>query len=319
MKIIVTGGAGFIGANLCRNLIGRQDCEVIAFDDLSTGIQSNLDGLGVELRVASILDADALAEACVGAHSIVHLAAVPSVPRSIVDPGRSHEVNATGTFRVLEAARRESAHVVAASSSSVYGRNPVQPKAENMPVMPASPYAASKVATESYVRAYQESFGLEATVFRFFNVFGPLQAAGHAYAAVIPAFASAALRGEPVTVHGDGYQSRDFTFVETVVDVLADTAVNRRTSASPVNLAWGTSTTLNELIALLSTILGTTVQATYGDDRPGDVKHSQAANGLLRGMFPAIEQMPLEAALRTTVAWMAGALGLPTSHERAAA
>jgi UDP-glucose 4-epimerase len=233
---------------------------------------------------------------------------VPSVPRSIIDPLRSHEVNATGTLYVAQAARQAGAHLVVASSSSVYGRNPVQPKAEDMPTMPASPYAASKLATEAYARAYQESFGVPTTVFRFFNVFGPLQAADHAYAAVIPAFIAAALRGEPVTVHGDGEQSRDFTYVATVAEVLARTALDRLTSPGPVNLAWGTSTTLNELIAMLAEILGTPVAATHGPERAGDVRHSQAANARLRAMFPDLVQVPLAEALTATVEWMAAHL-----------
>jgi UDP-glucose 4-epimerase len=307
VKVVVTGGAGFIGANLCKEL-RRRGAEVTVIDDLSSGRIDNLSDLDVDLLVGSILDTELLTQACEGAHSIVHLAAVPSVPRSMIDPLRSHEVNATGTLYVAQAARQAGAHLVVASSSSVYGRNPVQPKSEDMQTMPASPYAASKLATEGYARAYQESFGVPTTVFRFFNVFGPLQAADHAYAAVIPSFIAAALRGEAVTVHGDGEQSRDFTYVATVADVLARTALDRLTSPGPVNLAWGTSTTLNELIAMLSEILGTPVVATHGPDRAGDVRHSQAANARLRAMFPDLVQVPLTEALTATVEWMAAHL-----------
>jgi FlaA1/EpsC-like NDP-sugar epimerase len=310
VKVVVTGGAGFIGANLCAEL-RRRGAAVTVIDDLSSGRLENLKGIDVDLLLGSILDTELLAQACEGAHSIVHLAAVPSVPRSIVEPLRSHDVNATGTLYVAEAARQAGAHLVVASSSSVYGRNPVQPKSEDMATMPASPYAASKLATEAYARAYQESFGVPTTVFRFFNVFGPLQAADHAYAAVIPSFIAAALRGEPVTVHGDGEQSRDFTYVATVAEVLARTALDRLTSPGPVNLAWGTSTTLKALIAMLSEILGTAVSATHGPERAGDVRHSQAANARLRAMFPDLTQVPLTEALTATVEWMAAHLQIP--------
>jgi FlaA1/EpsC-like NDP-sugar epimerase len=310
VKVVVTGGAGFIGANLCAEL-RRRGAAVTVIDDLSSGRLENLSDIDVDLLVGSILDTDLLAQACQGAHSVVHLAAVPSVPRSILEPVRSHEVNATGTLYVAQAARHAGAHLVVASSSSVYGRNPVQPKSEDMPTMPASPYAASKLAGEAYARAYQESFGVPTTVFRFFNVFGPLQAADHAYAAVIPSFIAAALRGEPVTVHGDGEQSRDFTYVATVAQVLARTALDRLTSPGPVNLAWGTSTTLKALIAMLAEILGTPVAAIHGAERAGDVRHSQAANTRLRAMFPDLAQMPLTEALTATVEWMAAHLQIP--------
>ena len=158
-----------------------------------------------------------------GVDAVVHLGAVPSVPRSIADPVTSHAANATGTVAVLEAARAEGdTHVIVASSSSVYGANPALPKREDLATFPLSPYAASKLATEAYALGYQHSFGLPVLAFRFFNVFGPLQAAGHAYAAVVPQFVSAALDGRPLTVHGDGEQSRDFTYVGTVCDVIAD-------------------------------------------------------------------------------------------------
>ena len=317
MKIVVTGGAGFIGANLCRELTQRRECEVVAIDDLSTGLLANLEGSEVDLRVGSILDHALLADACAGAHAIVHLAAVPSVPRSIVDPERSHDVNATGTVRVLEVARQIGAHVVLASSSSVYGHNPAQPKSEDMPVMPASPYAASKVAAESYARSFQNCYGLSATVFRFFNVFGPLQGADHAYAAVVPSFISSALRGEPLIVHGDGEQSRDFTFVSNVIEVLARSAIERRNSPDPINLAWGTNTSLNQLIAKLSAMMGAPLQVTYGDERPGDVRHSQAATKRLRRMFPGSAPVPFDDALRETVAWMASTVTVPSLQESA--
>ena len=208
----------------------------------------------------TILDPSALDGAMRDATAVVHLAARPSVPRSIADPVASHLTNATGTVEVLEAARRAGGvHVIVASSSSVYGANPTLPKHEDLATLPLSPYAASKLATEAYALAYQHSFGLPALAFRFFNVFGPLQAAGHAYAAVVPAFVAAALAEEPLVVHGDGKQSRDFTFVDTVTEVIADAIARGVTSATPVNLAFGSRTDLLTLIAELEIVLGTTV------------------------------------------------------------
>ncbi len=195
MKVLVTGGAGFIGANLCRSLADAPHVTgVVALDDLSTGRKDNLAGLSdVELVEGSILDADVLDQLVDGVSSIVHLAARPSVPRSLADPLATHRVNATGTMEVLEAARRHDLkHVIVASSSSVYGANPTLPKREDMATLPVSPYAASKLAAESAALAYGRSFGLPVLAFRFFNVFGPLQAADHAYAAVVPTFVAAA-------------------------------------------------------------------------------------------------------------------------------
>jgi UDP-glucose 4-epimerase len=305
MKVVVTGGAGFIGANLCARLARDPDVsEVIAFDDLSTGFASNLDGVDAALFEADILDAAALDRALEGASSVVHLAARPSVPRSLADPMRSHVVNATGTVEVLEAARRaDNAHVVAASSSSVYGANPELPKSESATTLPLSPYAASKLATEAYTLSYQYSFGLPALAFRFFNVFGPLQPAGHAYAAVVPAFVSAALDGRPLPVQGDGRQSRDFTFVGTVADVLADAVIRKVTCAEPVNLAFGSRTDLLEVIALLSDLVGRPLEVQHDEPRAGDVRHSQADSSRLHQLFPDVTAVSLRDGLSQTVDW----------------
>ena len=303
----MTGGAGFIGSNLCRTLVASDQVgNVVALDDLSTGSVDNLDGVPVDLVVGSILHVDDLVEVVDGAEVIVHLAARPSVPRSIADPERSHEVNATGTLRVLEAARSVGARVIVASSSSVYGANPTLPKHESMATLPMSPYAVSKLATEQYALAWQHSYGLSTLAFRFYNVFGPRQAAGHAYAAVVPAFVSAALRGEPLVVHGDGLQSRDFTDVATVCRVLTDAAVRGVTSPTPVNLAFGTRVTLLDLIGELEEIVGHPVERRHVESRTGDVRHSQADNASLRQLFPDVSPTPLTTALRATVDWMAG-------------
>jgi len=310
VKVVVTGGAGFIGANLCRALAGQAFVDhVVALDDLSTGSARNLDGCpGVELREGSILDDDDLDGAVAGAQAVVHLAARPSVPRSLADPMATHRSNATGTMMVLEAARRHGMpQVVVASSSSVYGANPALPKREDMVPMPVSPYAASKLATEASTLAYGRSFGLPVLAFRFFNVFGPLQPAGHAYAAVVPAFVSCALEGTPLPIHGDGSQTRDFTYVDTVVAVLTDAVRRRVTDLDPVNLAFGSRVSLLELADTLEAIVGHPVARDHLDPRAGDVRHSQADNARLVGLFPDITPTPLAEGLRATVAWFEAA------------
>lgn len=313
MRVVVTGGAGFIGANLCRLVAADPSVEaVVALDDLSTGYRENLalseegaePGKGrLELVEGSILDQHLVDDVVGAADAVVHLAARPSVPRSLEDPFASHEANATGTVRVLEAARRRGAHVIVASSSSVYGANPQLPKSESMVTMPVSPYAASKLATEAYALAYARSFGLPVLAMRFFNVFGPLQAAGHAYAAVVPAFVSAALSGEPLTVHGDGRQTRDFTYVGSVTQVLADAIHRRVCSDSPVNLAFGSRVSLLELVACLEEVLGHPVERRHVGPRPGDVRDSQADQTRLRELFPDVSPVALDDGLRATVKW----------------
>jgi UDP-glucose 4-epimerase len=306
VKVLVTGGAGFIGSNLCRQLEQQGFVDrIVVLDDLSTGSLQNLEGCPAEFIEGSILNEDQLDTAMNEAEAVVHLAARPSVPRSLADPMATHTVNATGTMMVLEAARRHGMpHVVVASSSSVYGANPALPKRETMQTLPASPYAASKLATESYTLSYGRSFGLPVLAFRFFNVFGPYQPAGHAYAAVIPAFISAALTGRPLPVDGDGTQTRDFTFVDTVTAVLADAVRRTVTDAEPVNLAFGARVSLLELIGHLEDILGHPLARDHGGPRPGDVRHSQADCSRLQDHFPDIEPLPLPDCLRATVSWL---------------
>ncbi len=306
MKVVVTGGAGFIGANLCRTLVSRHEVtEVVALDDLSTGDRANLTGVdGVELVEGSILDAALLDRVLADSDAVVHLAARPSVPRSITDPMASHLTNATGTMEVLEAARRAGGpQVIVASSSSVYGANPALPKREDMATQPVSPYAAGKLAAEAAALAYGHSFGLPALAFRFFNVFGPLQAADHAYAAVVPSFLAAALRDEPIPVHGDGRQTRDFTYVGTVAAVITDAVLRRVTSPGPVNLAFGTRVSLLELIDRLEVMLGRPLPRRHTEPRAGDVRDSQADTTRLHELFPDVEPVELEAGLAATVAW----------------
>lgn len=303
MRVAVTGGAGFIGSNLVCHLL-REGAEVTVLDDFSTGRHANLKGCDAAVVEGSILDLEALDEVIDGVDAVVHLAARPSVPRSLQDPLASHHANATGTVMVLEAARRAGGpHVVLASSSSVYGSNPALPKREGLCPMPLSPYAASKLAGESYGAAYAECFGVPVLVFRFFNVYGPRQAVGHAYAAVVPAFVSAALSGVDLVIHGDGRQTRDFTYVGSVTAALSGAIHGQITSEQPVNLAFGTRANLLDVITELETIIGRPVGRRHVDPRPGDVRDSQADNTLLRALIPSAEAVSLHVGLAETVAW----------------
>ncbi|MFK5635310.1 NAD-dependent epimerase/dehydratase family protein [Ornithinimicrobium sp. LYQ103] len=303
MRILITGGAGFIGHNLARMALGAGH-EVRVIDDLSTGFADNLNGLDLDFREASILDEDAVSSAVSGIDSIVHLGALGSVPRSIHDPLRSHHANATGTLTLLDQARKaDVTHVMCASSSSVYGMNPALPKHEREWTRPMSPYAVSKLATEQYTLAFQQSYGFNTVAFRCFNVYGPGQRAGHVYAAVIPTWIHAMLLGEPVWVNGDGSNSRDFTYVETVCKVLLDTAERRLSHPEPVNLAFGTNTSLLDLIDRLTEISGVTPDVRHREPRAGDVPHSQASNAVLRKLFPRVTPMELETGLHETLEW----------------
>jgi UDP-glucose 4-epimerase len=315
MRVTITGGAGFIGANLAAHFRGTPTpAEVVVLDDLSTGSLSNLEGVDVEVVEASILDPAALDRALAGADAVIHLAAVPSVPRSISDPVTSHRTNDVGTVDVLEAVRRAAEsgrppHLVVASSSSVYGSNPHLPKHEDLTPHPVSPYAASKLATEAYALAWASSFGLDVLALRFFNVFGPLQAAGHAYAAVVPAFLHAALAGRPLPVHGDGSQSRDFTYVGSVCRIIEEAVRRRVAFDGPVNLAFGSRVTLLELIERIEVELGQTLERDHQPSRPGDVPHSQADATRLRSLFPDVEPVPLDDGLRATIDWFRSSAG----------
>jgi len=195
---------------------------------------------------------------------------------------------------------------VTASSSSVYGSTPVLPKNEDLPTRPLSPYAASKLAAEAYALSYAASFDVPLLALRFFNVYGPLQSSGHAYAAVIPTFVDAALRGEPVPVHGDGRQTRDFTYVGSVCEVLADAVTRRVTADVPVNLAFGGRVSVVDLVAHLSTLLGGEIRVEHVAPRRGDVRDSQADNTRLRALFPHIQPVPFAGGLGQTVDWFRG-------------
>lgn len=304
MKILVTGGAGFIGANLVRELSDQPDNDIVVVDDLSFGFRSNLDGLDITFIEGSILDKNLLTTAMKGVSSVVHLAARSSVPRSIADPMAAHEDNATGTTLVLEAARAQgSVQVIVASSSSVYGANDTLPKHEGLATRPVSPYAASKLATEAYTLAWGHSYNMPVLALRFFNVFGPLQPPLHTYAAVIPAFLSAAMQGQPLPVHGDGTQCRDFTYVDTVVAVIVD-AIDRGVShLEPLNLAFGKKITLLEVITELEVILERDLAVEYKALRVGDVARSQADSSALQRLFPDVEPFDFVDGLRATTEW----------------
>jgi len=302
MKVLITGGAGFIGANLAEKFLHLGD-EVCILDDLSTGNTENLTGLDVELLEGSILDSDLVNKLVANVDSVLHLAAIPSVPRSVAAPLPSHNAIVNGTLNMLEAVRANNGHIVMASSSSVYGANPTLPKSEDLRPMPISPYAVAKLAAESYTVAWHLTYGLDTLAFRFFNVFGPRQRAGHAYAAVIPCFLDRIKNGEPVDIYGDGEQTRDFTYVGDVVDVLARAAHERKAAHSPVNLAFGSRRSLNQLVEKLAHTTGKEVTANYLDPRVGDVRDSQASSTLLNELFDNPATTNFEDALQVTTEW----------------
>jgi len=305
MKIVVTGGAGFVGSNLLRQLEATPAVsQTVVVDDFSFGFRENLVDLRSSLFEGSILDQDLLAEAFDGADAVVHLAARSSVPRSVAYPLAAHEANATGTVRVLEAARSAgNVHVITASSSSVYGANDILPKTEDLATRPVSPYAASKLAAEAYTLAWGHSYELPVLAFRFFNIFGPQQPPLHSYAAAIPSFLSAAMQGLPIPIHGTGTQSRDFTYVDTVVRVITDAVVRRIGYHEPVNLAFGSNVSLLEVIGLLEQLLERPLPRVHQPPRVGDVARSQADNKTLNQLFPDIEPTPLLEGLSETLRW----------------
>lgn len=308
LKVLITGGAGFIGSNLVA-YFNREgpDHQLRVIDDLSTGRIENLNGLDVSFREGSILNYELLRDITSGVDAVIHLAAIGSVPRSVGAPRPSHDANATGTLNVLEAARENGiSQVIVASSSSVYGSNKTLPKSEFDWTRPMSPYAVSKHATEGYAIAYGFSYGMKTLAFRFFNVFGPGQPADHDYAAVIPRFLDAALNGQPVTVHGDGLQSRDFTYVETVCATIFDAVHRGVFSLDPVNLAFGTNTTLIDLLGRMEALLGHKIDVQHVESRIGDVRASQSDGLRVKELFPSITPVDLDEGLAKTIKWFQG-------------
>jgi UDP-glucose 4-epimerase len=289
-KVAVTGGAGFIGSNLTNRLIS-EGYEVLVVDDLSTGLLSNVDQDKSTFHQISITDLKSLAAALKDCETIFHLAARGSVPRSLKNPVATHEVNATGTL------------IVFSSSSSVYGRNMQLPKDESMWLGPMTPYAASKLSAESYVQAYASAYNVPTTLLRFFNVFGPRQRPDHEYAAVLPKWIWLAMQGKPIEVYGDGTASRDFTYVETVLDIAMTAMKEKILTEGAMNLAYGNRIFLNDSIKMLKKHFPD-LQVNYRENRLGDVKESQNAPGLLKSLFPAITPKPFEEALAETVSWL---------------
>ena len=301
-KVAVTGGAGFIGSNLTHRLV-FEGYDVVVVDDLSTGLISNVDQTQSEFHQVSITDPKTLNTALKGCETIIHLAARGSVPRSIKNPVATHDVNATGTLNVLEAARTTGAHVIFSSSSSVYGRNMALPKDESMWLGPMTPYAGSKLAAEGYVQAYAAAYGLPTTLLRFFNVFGPRQRPDHEYAAVLPKWIWLAMQGAPIDVYGDGTASRDFTYVDTVLDIAMTAMKEKVITEGAMNLAYGNRIFLNETIEMLKKHFPD-LQVNYTGERLGDVKESQNNPELLKRLFPNVQPKPFDAALAETVAWL---------------
>lgn len=304
MRVLITGGAGFIGTNLVKALSDYpRVSEVVVFDDLSTGVRRP-ELAGTRFITGDLRNPTDIDTATAGVDRVIHLGALGSVPRSIADPGTTNDVNVRGTLNVLEAARRHDVgHVIVASSSSVYGANPTIPKVESMATLPMSPYAVSKLATESYANAFQSSYEVRTLAFRFFNVFGPFQRADHPYAAVIPKFLEAIKTSRPVTIHGDGTQSRDFTSVHSVVDALIQASIGQISHDTPVNLAFGRRYTLLDLLDRLEEVHGAKIPREFVDRRVGDVPHSQASPVLLRTLLPSVEQPSLEEALAEVYRW----------------
>jgi UDP-glucose 4-epimerase len=302
VRVAVTGGAGFIGSNLASRLIS-EGYQVVVIDDLSTGLLSNVDQENSDFHQISITNLELLNRALKDCETIFHLAARGSVPRSIKNPVATHDVNATGTLNVLEVARKSGAHVIFSSSSSVYGRNMALPKDESMWLGPMTPYAASKLAAESYVQAYSSAYGLPTTLLRFFNVFGPRQRPDHEYAAVLPKWIWLAMQGSPIDVYGDGSASRDFTYIDTVLDIAMMAMKERVITEGAMNLAYGNRIFLSETIEILKEYFPD-LQVNYRPERLGDVKESQNSPELLKKLFPTVVPKPFKSALAETVAWI---------------
>jgi UDP-glucose 4-epimerase len=304
-RALVTGGAGFIGSHLVDALLAA-GWRVRVLDDFSSGREENLAAARgrIELLRGDQTDPEAAERAVRGVEVVFHQGAVPSVPRSVAEPLRTHHANVNGTLQVLESARRAGVRrVVYAASSSAYGDSPVLPKVEGMPPSPRSPYALQKYTGEVYCRLYWELFGLETVALRYFNVFGPRQDPTSQYAAVIPIFATACLRGEPPRIFGDGEQTRDFTYVADAVRANLLAADAARASGQVVNVASGARTSLNRLLELIQKICGSRVEAIHEAPRPGDVRDSLAGLERARELLGYEPAVPLEEGLRRTVAF----------------
>lgn len=306
-RFLVTGGAGFIGSALVRGLLARGATKVVVADNLMTGFEGNLDEIrgAVDFHRIDIRDHDALRKAMEGIDVVFHEAAIPSVPRSIDEPIPSHEVNIDGTFNVLRSAKDAGVRrVVYAASSSAYGDTAVLPKVETMTPSPKSPYAAQKLLGEHYMSVWASCFGLETVSLRYFNVYGPRQDPASPYSGVLSLFMTAILGHYAPTIFGDGKQSRDFTFVEDVVELNIKAAeAPTHVSGRIFNAGNGGQITLNEAWALLQKIEGVRIAPKYGPPRSGDVRDSQADTTSARRDLGHNPQFTFEQGMRATLNW----------------
>jgi nucleoside-diphosphate-sugar epimerase len=289
MQILVTGGAGFIGSNIIEYLLSK-NIKVIAFDNLSTGRFQNIaeftNNPNFNFIEADLRDASAVNLACQGVDYVIHQGALPSVPRSVQDPITTNNVNINGTLNILEAAKKHKVkRLICASSSSVYGNNPVLPKHENMPVMPVSPYALTKYAQEKYCQIYTELYNLETVSLRYFNVFGPKQDPTSQYSAVIPKFINAIIDEKTPEIYGDGSTSRDFTFVMNNVEANFNACFHEGIAGNVFNIAVGERYTLIDLVNEINRILNKNIEPIFLKERAGDVKHSQADVSKIKEMM----------------------------------
>jgi len=300
--IAVTGGAGFVGTNLVRSLLSEK-FKVIVIDDFSTGLRSNVEGLGCEIREVSLVNEPEIHDALIGSDYIFHLAARGSVPRSIRNPRATHEVNTSGTMNVLEYARKNRTPISFSSSSSVYGTNLQLPKNEKMWTGPMTPYAASKLSGEALLQSYSLSYNMPAITYRFFNVFGPWQRPDHDYAAVIPKWIWKIMNNEKIQVFGDGEQSRDFTYVDDVVRILITGMKQNINHPEPLNLAFGERITLNQMLNFMKE-RKPDLEVEYLPERSGDVKNSQNDPKELTRVFPDVKPREFRAALFDVWDWL---------------
>ncbi len=302
-KYLVTGGAGFIGSHIATSLVQRKD-EVVVLDNLSTGTRRNLAHLEdrVTFYEGDVLDRPLLEKALDGVEVVFHQAALASVPRSVESPLDTNDVCVTGTLNVLDAARQTGVRrVVYAGSSSAYGNQPHASKRETDCPMPLSPYAAAKLAGESYCQAFAATYGLETVVIRYFNVFGPRQDPNSEYSAVIPLFVTAMLAGKRPTLFGDGHQSRDFTYIENIVAGNLAAAVALEASGRVFNVACGRQFSLLDLLASINRVLETNIEPLFSECRPGDVKESLADITLARDVLGYEPLVSFEEGLRRSI------------------